>query len=152
MKKPFVIYFLVIVYAGIFLLLGGFLASGLAHILSPLPKLQLLWNSIFPNSGARVVTAVICALLAVLAYGLWRGRPWARNLSLVVNIIFVINMVISLLPNFTILKLDDLKGWPRAVAYFELMFLGWFFLMFLITLRPEVGRFCKVYPEKSIRV
>jgi hypothetical protein len=151
MKKPVAVYFLSMVYGCAAFIAGGFLVAGLVHALSFFPAVEKFWKFLYGSLDFQLLVGLVSSLFLVLAYGLWQGKPWARNLCLVVNLFFTVNLLMALLPNFTVLKLEDLTGWPRAVAYIQLMLLVSFLGLFLISLKPEVGRFCKVYPEEKLK-
>jgi hypothetical protein len=83
--------------------------------------------------------------------GIWRGKSWGRNLSLALSAAVIILIARVQIKIFTILEASDFNGWNAFayLGYFTLMAV--FVLVFYVSLRPEVGRFCETYPREPVK-
>jgi len=147
MKRPAAIY----VLAGIYLLL---LMASLAYLVSKnfmpgtyLQYLGIMWVLGLSDLATQIVIMLYCLMLLFTVIGLWQGRPWGRNLSIVISLIYMFILLMHITGTLKVLHpASSLYGWTLAELYLELMATGAFLFIFYLALRPDVGRFCKSYP------
>lgn len=148
MKRPAAIYVLVLFFLSIFVYSMTFLVSKFVIPNSGLQIPLFVWTFGMSESITFLWIFLSCLVLAAVIHGLWQGRPLGRNLALVIVLDIMVYLAIRLVDVLNVLIADDLTGWTLFSYYLMLGFLAIFGFMFYLALRPDVGRFCKVYPEK----
>jgi hypothetical protein len=148
MKRPAAIHIL----AGFYLLM---MMASLAYLVSSifmpgtvLQYLSVMWVLGLPDLATKIVILLYCLMLLLAVLGLWEGRPWGRNISFTVCLVYIFVLLTHITSTLKILTPSSgLYGWTVAQLYIELMATGVFLFIFYLGLRPEVGRFCKSYPS-----
>ena len=149
-KRPWSVSLLVIFYSGWLLLDILFLVYGKAGLFGN-PLLKSPWSGQPPLLG-KAIPLFICVVMFLVITGLWYGKSWGRNLAFAVNLVFMFSMFFGIASVLKILSPETrLFGWHRVQLYLDLLFLGVFAFAFYFGLRPEVGRFCGIYPEKDFK-
>jgi hypothetical protein len=147
MKRPAAIYLLVVFYQVMLMLSLAFLVSGSAKPGTRLTFIRLLWSIGLPEFITYLIVLLYCVIFALIIWGLWKGLPLGRNLAIVVSLALMFYPGSILIKVFTVVNAMDLMGWAAAQLYIALGLAVIFAFVFYLALRPDVGRFCKVYPR-----
>jgi hypothetical protein len=148
MKRPKSIYFLTFVYAMIGMLVIALIIVGQKG----LPGIPLLRSPFYPRFSFiedKVILIAVGILIFLVAAGIWRGASWARNLSLLLTGVIAVIGGTGFLKVFTIFSSSDLLGLWSLLYIAEAVEMLISAFLFYVTLRPEIGRFCKIIPEKQ---
>lgn len=143
MKRPRELIYLIALYSAIAVVLIGFAILGFSgnlywYFLSDLWKMvkEQFFYSYF----------IFIAVCILIVYGLIRGLPFGRNLSLIFSLTFMLHTFYKLLPTFTSSKLE---GWFRAQVYINLVIFLFFVLLFTLSIHPGVSAYCKLYLKRD---
>lgn len=148
MKRPLAVYLLV-GFWGLFLTIDLlFIFQGRTAVLGN----NLIYSPwlYLPAWKDKLILISIGIIIALLMLGVWLGKSWARNLTMALCALVVSINGISIIRVFNIFSSDEFRMYGRAVTiYFGLALIIFFLIGFYLTLRPEVGRFCGAYPQKT---
>jgi len=148
MKRPLTVSLIVLVtgFSG-GLSLIFLITSQLGFYIFPLQK--EIWQNYFPGEWYKVWFFTLVVLPAV--YGLYRGKPWARNIFFFLLIIWILDLGRGVIQLFAISSKPELSGLAKLYALMNILLLSISLLMFYLLLRPEVGKFCRAYPQTRIK-
>jgi len=147
MKRPLPVYLLVgfwgvlLAIDLLFIFQGRTAVLGNEQIYSP-------WRYL-PDWKDKLILISIGIAPAAVMVGVWLGKSWARNLSIALCAFVILSNGKVLLEVFSISSSDDFVGLTKFATFVALGVLLFFLAGFYFTLRPEVGRFCGVYPRRT---
>jgi hypothetical protein len=146
-KRPASIYLLVGLWTLLLAVVQVFMISSVSgHYLNS--HLKDFWG-FFPEN-VRTIMWVYSAVSAFTIIGLWTGKKWGRTLSFILSLFIIFAVGQYLLAVLATTDPDKLTGWFRFFNYVEFLIISPFFLLFYLTLRPEIAVFCGFYPQESL--
>ena len=148
MKRPKSIYFLTFAYLLVVMFVLALITAGQKGF----PGFRVLKSPLSSNLSFMADKAILIAVgifILSIAVGIWRGASWARNLSLLSTGLISVISGTSFLKIFTIFSAKELTGFLGFLYILDVLVMLISAFLFIITLRPEIGRFCKIFPEKQ---
>jgi len=146
MKRPASIYLLVIFYGAILLGLLWLLIPGNFGL--SVSRLQRdLWE--YALQRFNLSLWIYSFILLITVYGLFRGKSYGRNLSFLASLLPALVFGGVVVRIFAVASRADFSGFAPLFLYVSLFFFLLFLIPFYLSLRPEVGRYCQIYPEEA---
>jgi len=152
MKRPKTVYLLVGFYLLLVLLEAGMFFQPRIDLFKGAERLVSPWSPLVGRSTDQAILVATALPMIVSLIGIWLGKSWGRNLSLAFCILVVIYLFLNLLKVFTIFVEGEFRSGNALLYGVKLAGLMMFVFAFYLSLRPELGRFCGVYPRERPRI
>jgi len=146
MKRPASIYLLIIFYVLFLLGLLWLLIPGTLG-LSVSKSQKDLWEYVLQRFS--LFLWIYSFILLITVYGLFRAKSYGRSLSFLASLLPILFFGNGIIRIFAISSRAEFSGWTPLIFYVSLFFFLLFILPFYLSLRPEIGRYCRIYPEKT---
>ncbi len=151
MKRPLSIYLLTCFYGIWAVLLLLLLLGGIFNSSFGIPiDIKGLWNVFKKHLSFQLLWIAFFLIALLSCWGFWKARKYAYVLSIFFCLSFIFISFLKILSSFTKLNLSALRGLTRVEIYIAILILLITSSILYLTIRPEVGRYLGIYPQKSL--
>ncbi len=150
MKRPTAVYIASVIYGIIGAILLAAAIAGQFNT-DALAGFGFLWRAPVKDSVLKSAFWMVTIMFLLAAYGLFTGKKWGRNLSLLLSLLVMASTFYDIIAVFAITMRSMLTGFPALLLWVRIAIMAAASAIFYITLRPEVGWFCRVYPQDQVK-